>query len=133
MPIAPPRPCTYPGCGRLTFNTRCDQHRRTEAKAYDQQRGDRHARGYDSEWYRYRAQWLRLHPLCGDRLNGSSAQHSYCAQQGITVAASVVDHIRPHKGDQMLFRDPDNHQSLCEPCHNRKTATEDGGFGNRRA
>lgn len=27
-----------------------------------------------------------------------------------------------------MFWDQRNHQTLCEPCHNRKTALEDGGF-----
>ena len=63
---------------------------------------------------------MRDNPLC-----------LHCQADGRTVAASVVDHIRPHKGNQVLFWDSENHQPLCEPCHNRKTATEDGGFGNR--
>jgi len=30
-----------------------------------------------------------------------------------------VDHIIPHKGDESLFWDPGNRQSLCTNCHNR--------------
>jgi 5-methylcytosine-specific restriction protein A len=48
---------------------------------------------------------------------------------GDTTAANVVDHIKPHKGDQALFWCRDNWQSLCKRCHDYKTATEDGGFG----
>ena len=44
----------------------------------------------------------------------------------------MVDHIIPHKGDEALFWDEDNLQSLCTPCHNQKTAREDGGFGNTK-
>jgi hypothetical protein len=44
--------------------------------------------------------------------------------------ANVVDHIIPHRGDMELFWDESNWQSMCEPCHNRKTASEDGAFGN---
>jgi len=47
------------------------------------------------------------------------------------TAALVVDHIQPHKGNDDLFWDASNWQSLCEACHNLKTATEDGGFGNQ--
>lgn len=43
-----------------------------------------------------------------------------------------VDHIRPHRGDHGLFWDHDNLQTLCPSCHSRKTAGEDGGFGNER-
>jgi 5-methylcytosine-specific restriction protein A len=40
-----------------------------------------------------------------------------------------VDHIIPHKGNKGLFWTRFNHQALCKSCHDRKTATEDGGFG----
>ncbi|WP_308302390.1 HNH endonuclease signature motif containing protein [Bacillus sp. V5-8f] len=40
-----------------------------------------------------------------------------------------VDHIKPHKGNQALFWDSSNWQTLCKPCHSHKTATKDGGFG----
>ena len=43
--------------------------------------------------------------------------------------ATVVDHIKPHHGDQRLFWDVGNWQSLCKAHHDSKTATEDGGFG----
>jgi 5-methylcytosine-specific restriction protein A len=29
-----------------------------------------------------------------------------------------------------LFWDKRNHQALCKRCHDEKTASEDGGFGN---
>ena len=45
--------------------------------------------------------------------------------------ATDVDHIVPHRGDARLLYDENNLQSLCKSCHSRKTATEDGGFGNR--
>lgn len=45
------------------------------------------------------------------------------------TAATVVDHKMPHKGNMALFWDHDNWQSLCKPCHDYKTATQDGGFG----
>ena len=81
-------------------------------------RGSAHERGYSAAWQRARAGFLRSHPLC--------TKH---AAKGETVAASVVDHIVPHKGDKVLFWEHDNWQALCKPCHDRKTATEDGGFG----
>lgn len=37
----------------------------------------------------------------------------------------VVDHIKPHRGDQKLFWDRRNWQPLCEHHHNVKTMTED--------
>ena len=51
-----------------------------------------------------------------------------CARQGHTVAAQVVDHIIPHKGDARLFWDADNWQSLCKLHHDStKQRIESGG------
>lgn len=48
-------------------------------------------------------------------------------------AASVIaDHVIPHKGNWTLFCDLLNLQGLCAACHAKKTAQEDGGFGNSR-
>ena len=48
------------------------------------------------------------------------------------IAATIVDHIVPHKGDLALFYDQTNWQSLCKRHHDIKTAAEDGGFGNKK-
>lgn len=62
---------------------------------------------YDSKrWKILRKEQLSRQPLC-----------AYCEAQGLTVAASIVDHIQPHKGDISLFSNPDNLQSLCKHCH----------------
>jgi 5-methylcytosine-specific restriction protein A len=53
-----------------------------------------------------------------------------CLKSDKVVAASVVDHIKPHKGDKRLFWDMKNHQPLCKRCHDVKTAKFDSGFGN---
>jgi 5-methylcytosine-specific restriction protein A len=50
----------------------------------------------------------------------------------VLVVATVVDHIQPHKGDYVKFWDVLNWQPLCRACHARKTAMEDGGYGNQR-
>ena len=42
------------------------------------------------------------------------------------TASTTVDHIIPHKGDRKLFWDKTNWQALCKPCHDAKTAREDG-------
>jgi 5-methylcytosine-specific restriction endonuclease McrA len=35
-----------------------------------------------------------------------------------------VDHIRPHRGDEALFFDETNLQTLCKRCHSQKTSIE---------
>jgi hypothetical protein len=88
---------------------------------YDKQRGTSAERGYGSRWKTARATFLRSHPLC--------AMHM---KLGRYVAANVVDHIVPHRGDQSLFWDKSNWQSLCAECHSRhkqrmeKTGIESG-------
>lgn len=74
-------------------------------------------RGYGYRWQQYRLGWLREHPLCGDRLNERSPEHSACVRDGRITPAGVVDHRVPHRGDERLFWDPTNHQSLCTTCH----------------
>ena len=113
MPWAPKRPCTYPGCPELTVDGRCEAHRRQERQEIDERRGTAASRGYGARWRKAREAFLRQHPLCAE-----------CHASGRFAAATVVDHIRPHKGDRRLFWDRSNWQALCRECHDRKTAGE---------
>lgn len=50
-----------------------------------------------------------------------------CQAQGKLTPATVVDHIKPHKGDSALFWDTGNWQGLCTHHHNStKQAIEKG-------
>lgn len=121
MPNKPPRPCHYPGCPALTNDRSgyCERHLKQTRSQYDRKRGNSTQRGYGTRWQHYRKFYLIEHPLC-----------VLCAKTQLVVAATVVDHIKPHQGNSTLFWDPSNHQALCESCHNKKTAAEDGAFGN---
>ena len=74
---------------------------------------------YGRAWRKARLEHLAEHPLCVD-----------CSAEGRTVEATIVDHEQPHDGDEAKFWDRDNWRSRCKPCHDRKTASRDGGFGN---
>jgi 5-methylcytosine-specific restriction protein A len=113
----------------LVASGRCPKHEHQRQREVDARRESSTKRGYGSKWQNYRRHWLRLHPLCGDRADGASSEHSECVRAGRTTAASDVDHITPHRGDKRLFWASTNHQSLCHVCHSSKTASEDGGFG----
>nr|WP_081327456.1 HNH endonuclease signature motif containing protein [Paenibacillus polymyxa] len=115
MPRRILRPCNHPGCNQLVEKGYCDKHR----KQRDQRRGSATQRGYDHNWRQARLIFLQRNPLC-----------IRCYEKGRLTPVTVVDHITPHKGDPELFWDKKNWQPLCETCHNIKTATEDGGFGN---
>lgn len=80
---------------------------------HDTQRPTAATRGYDARWRRARLGYLREHPLCAE-----------CARHDRLEGALVVDHIKPHNGNPLLFWDIKNWQPLCKRCHDRKTATE---------
>lgn len=111
MANKPMRPCRWPGCRQLTRQGYCPAHK------------PRKTRGESARWHR-----LYSLPLWRDVLRpGQLLREPWCrqcAQEGRRVRATVVDHIRPHRGDWGLFTDPDNLQSLCKSCHDRKTARE---------
>ena len=111
--------CRHAGCGVLLDQVGyCVAHAKLHQKQTDAQRGSSHQRGYTGRWQKARLTFLGRHPLC-----------KHCADEGLIRAATVVDHIIARKGDQVLFWDTTNWQPLCKPHHDRKTASEDGGFG----
>lgn len=85
-------------------------HATAQQRDSDAQRGNASQRGYTAEWRKARIAWLAEHPLC-----------AVCETQGFVRFANVVDHITPHRGDEVLFWDQTNWQSLCKLCHDRKT------------
>jgi 5-methylcytosine-specific restriction protein A len=90
------------------------------ASTTEKRRGSSASRGYGYKWQLARAAFLKMNPLCVD----PSREHL-----GRVKAATDVDHIIPHRGDEKLFWDRKNWQGLCHECHSSKTAREDGGFG----
>ena len=114
-------PCRHTGCVVLLPESGyCEKHQRQVRQQSDERRGSASSRGYNSVWRKARETWLSRHPLCAE-----------CKRSGHVMPASIVDHIIPHRGDQDLFWDTSNWQSLCARCHSHKTASEDGGFGNK--
>jgi 5-methylcytosine-specific restriction protein A len=118
MPQAAMHVCSGAGCRKaIPHGERYCPGCRAEYDRNDRaRRGSARERGYDARWERYRAAYLCRHPLCVE-----------CAAAGRVRAASVVDHVRDHKGDTALFWDPANHRALCKPCHDRRV--DAGDFG----
>ena len=71
-------------------------------------------RGYGGRWQRYRLRYLAQHPLC-----------VMCGAEGRVTAATVVDHITPHNGDEARFWDEANHQALCKAHHDGAKQRQD--------
>jgi len=111
--------CNKPGCTRLTSERYCELHQELN-RNYDKKRESAAKRGYGRKWQVASKGYLATHPFCVK-----------CLEKGEYVQAECVDHIVPHKGDMSLFWNADNWQALCHSCHNKKTATEDGGFGHK--
>jgi len=112
MPSRAMKPCAYGGCPNLVVSGYCDAHRGiAAASAPDHHREWAHL--YNSaRWRKIRARQLVKAPLCAE-----------CMKHGVFTMATDVDHIRPHRGDVVLFfRGP--FQSLCHSCHAKKTAAE---------
>lgn len=76
-------------------------------------------RGYGWKWQQARAAFLA---------RPENALCARCQTKGKLTPATVVDHIKSHHGDQVLFWDRNNWQPLCKICHDIKTATEDAGL-----
>ena len=116
MPNKQLRPCKHAGCPELTRDATgyCDVHK-TDAdisgKYYDMYRGSANARGYDSQWNRFRTQYLKRHPLCVDSL-----------AEGRFVPATEVHHIKKLKDHPELKYAESNLMALCHTKHSIRTA-----------
>ena len=71
---------------------------------------------YTATWKRLRAAKLARDPIC-----------AFHELRGSTVAATVVDHNVTIARGGLPFPDLDDLTSLCETCHNEKTARIDRG------
>lgn len=81
-----------------------------ERKArFDKKRPSARQRGYDAQWERESKAYLAVYSSC-----------RRCGQ-----AATLVDHIQPHKGNQALFWNRANWQPLCIPCHSGAKQSEE--------
>lgn len=112
MPTAPLRTCSKPHCpGRVQDGvcSVCGPRKR----ASEGNRPNFRDRGYSWEWTKASLNFRKQNPLCAK-----------CLERDIVTAATCVDHIRPHKGNQDLFWDQSNWQSLCDSCHGAKSAKE---------
>ena len=71
-------------------------------------------------WKRRRAAQLARDPLC-----------RMCDAAGRATAATVADHVTPHRGDWTLFVSGEL-MSLCGPCHDSAKQSQERGGQPRR-
>lgn len=65
-------------------------------------------------WRQLREAQLQRQPLCGR-----------CNKRGLVEPANVVNHVIPHKGEENLFRDPANLESVCKHCHDSRIHSQE--------
>ena len=109
MPRKPKRPCSYPGCGRLTDSRYCDEHRQIVVHQYNRyQRDPNTSHQYGRAWRRIREFYIQAHPLC-----------EQCRSKGRLTPTEEVHHILPLADGGT--HDESNLMALCKSCHSRIT------------
>ena len=109
MPKKPKRPCSYPGCGRLTDGQYCEEHRLSIDRQYNKYlRNPDTNKRYGRAWKKLRARFILLHPLC-----------EQCKSEGRLTAAEEVHHILPLANGGT--NDEGNLMALCKSCHSSIT------------
>ena len=68
-----------------------------------------------ASWHNQRKAQLSKYPLC-----------SSCLSKGYVVPAEHVDHVFPHRQDEVRFK-VNLFQGLCPSCHTLKTQAESNG------
>jgi 5-methylcytosine-specific restriction protein A len=114
MPYKPKHPCAEQGCPALipAGEKYCPLHK----KRHPEEERSAASRGYDAKWQRFRKWYL------------SQPENMFCRsclKEGIYRKATVVDHIKPFRGDEKLKYDLNNLQPLCKACHDKKTGEFD--------
>ena len=94
---------------------------------------DEGRRGFDARrWYnsgRWRSVPTGLRWRCLER-DLFTCQWPGCGRIEADTAKLVADHVVPHRGDERLFFDLGNLQTLCKPCHDtHKQRVEQAGGG----
>jgi 5-methylcytosine-specific restriction enzyme A len=86
-------------------------------------RPNSNARGYTSKWARAAKAYLADHPLC-------ECDDCLLIPPAERPRAQHVDHRDGCGPNGPRGFDPTNFMAMAHACHSRKTARQDGGFGN---
>lgn len=114
MPKKPKRPCSYPGCPKLTDGRFCYEHQKQENQRYEKyDRSPEMKKRYGRAWKRIRDRHITQYPLC-----------EMCKNHGRLTPAEEVHHILPLS--QGGTHEDSNLMSLCKSCHSEITAKEGG-------
>ena len=76
-------------------------------------------------WYNT-TRWRALRLVIFER-DQFTCQWPSCGRLEGNTSKLVADHRRPHRGDELLFWDETNLQTLCKPCHDSKKQRAEAG------
>lgn len=105
MPSTAKRFCSAPGCSAIVSGGRCPAHSR------ERERGGSTERGYNAAWQRFRAVYLKSHPLCCD-----------CLEADRVTVATDIHHVLKLAQRPELKYEASNLRALCKACHDARTA-----------
>lgn len=109
--------CRYPRCGAfISHRGYCDQHKHLEK---DPAKGIANATPTKDHSHLYNTTtWRKL------RLKILERDNYCCIKCGRSEDRMAVDHIQPHNGNEELFYNESNLQTLCPQCHAKKCYDE---------
>lgn len=107
-------PCAHPGCPELVEGGQkyCEKHK----AMHPEDMRPAYRRGYDAKWKKFRRWYLESHPFCVMCMQEKPPRYT---------RATIVDHIKPFRGDKTLQYDLNNLQPLCKHHHDIKTGRYD--------
>jgi 5-methylcytosine-specific restriction protein A len=126
MATAALKPCKQFGCTGLVKSGYCPKHEKNNSslrqrREYDRERNQQDHRAIykTARWSRLRQMKLRQDPFC--------ELADLCVKRtGHPAPATVVDHIEGTAERPDLAYDMDNLRSACKPCHDSRTARDQG-------
>lgn len=127
MTVAPKHCCAHCGCVEwATHGSYCDKHFKEFLKKKEEYKKKNFLK-----WQEFKKKTGYVRPkeqLLYNCRRWKITSQLYLVNHPVCVIcgkpATDVDHIVPHKGDEKLFWDETNYQSLCRECHNKKTYDE---------
>lgn len=108
--------CKVKGCSQWSRrDDLCMKHYILKPKVKNKQRHlyPHHKLYYTNSWKKLRETKLAMNPLC-----------EQCGASSLSAGMETslhIDHINDHKGDENLFYELDNLQTLCISCHSKKS------------
>ncbi len=120
LPTKPKRPCSHPGCPKLTDGRFCEEHAKKEAKRYEKyDRDPAVRRRYGKAWKRIRDRYAVAHPLC-----------ELCQKNGQLIPTEEIHHKTPLS--EGGTHNEENLIALCKSCHARLHAERGDRWHNHK-